>query len=77
MKFEFDAITGAVVGGTSLSGGTGSIIGTVIGCLIVGCLDNGLTLLGVSAYYQQIFKGVLIVVSVIMDTYKNKVSQRA
>lgn len=77
LNFEFDAITGAVVGGTSLSGGTGSIIGTVIGCLIVGCLDNGLTLLGVSAYYQQIFKGVLIVASVIMDTYKNKVAQRA
>ncbi len=77
LNFEFDAITGAVVGGTSLSGGTGSIVGTVLGCLIVGCLDNGLTLLGVSAYYQQIFKGLLIVVSVIVDTYRNKASQRA
>lgn len=77
LNFEFDAITGAVIGGTSLSGGTGTIIGTILGCVIVGCLDNGLTLLGVSAYYQQIFKGVLIVVSVIVDTYRNKTSQRA
>lgn len=77
VNFEFDAITGAVVGGTSLAGGTGTIVGTVLGCLIVGCLDNGLTLLGVSAYYQQIFKGALIVASVILDTYRSKASQRA
>lgn len=77
LNFEFDAIIGAVIGGSSLAGGSGTIIGTIIGALIVGCLDNGLTLLGISAYYQQILKGMLIVISVIVDTYRNKASQRA
>jgi inositol transport system permease protein len=72
LNYEFDAIIAAVIGGTSLAGGVGTISGCVIGALIVGCIDSGLTMLGVSAFYQQIFKGALIIVSVILDTYRGK-----
>ena len=62
-----DAITAAVIGGASLSGGIGTIGGTIIGALIIGVLTNGLDLLGVSAYYQQIAKGLIIIAAVLMD----------
>jgi inositol transport system permease protein len=65
--YEFDAITGVVVGGTSLMGGTGTIIGTIIGCLIVGVINNILNLLSVSSYWQQVVKGLIILIAVILD----------
>ncbi|MBM3708857.1 MAG: ABC transporter permease [Actinobacteria bacterium] len=67
LGMEFDAITAAVVGGTSLAGGIGMMPGTLIGALIVGVLKNGLDLLGVSAYWQQILTGVIIVGAVLLD----------
>jgi len=70
--YELDAIASAVIGGTSLTGGVGTIWGTIIGALIIGVLNNGLTLIGVSPYLQQIVKGVIIVGAVILDAYKNK-----
>ena len=71
--YEFDAITAAVIGGASLSaGGIGSIPGTVIGALIIGVLNNILDLTNVSAYWQQIVKGAIIVGAVILDQQKNK-----
>lgn len=72
VNYEFDAIIATVIGGTSLAGGVGTIFGCIIGALVVGCIDSGLTMLGVSAFYQQIFKGALIIVSVILDTYRSK-----
>jgi len=65
--YELDAIAAVVIGGTSLFGGVGSIIGTVIGVLIIGVMNNGLDLLNVSSYYQQILKGVIIVIAVLLD----------
>lgn len=65
--FELDAIAASVIGGTSLSGGIGTIPGTVIGALIMGILNNAMDLLGVSAYWQQVFKGAIIVGAVILD----------
>ncbi len=65
--YEMDAIASTVIGGTSLSGGVGTIGGTVVGALIIGVLNNGLDLLGVSAYYQQIAKGLIIIAAVLMD----------
>ena len=65
--YEFDAITAVVVGGTSLMGGTGTIVGTVIGSLIIGVINNILNLLNVSSYWQQIIKGLIIAVAVILD----------
>ncbi len=70
--YELDAIAAAVIGGASLSGGIGSIFGTVIGALIIGVLNNGLTLLNVSPYLQQIIKGIILIGAVMADAYKNK-----
>jgi len=70
--YELDAIASAVIGGTSLSGGVGTIWGTIIGALIIGVLNNGLDLLNVSAYWQTIVKGTIIVVAVIVDERKNR-----
>lgn len=72
VMFELDAIAAAVIGGTSLSGGVGTIGGTMIGALIIGVLNNGLDLLGVSSYWQQILKGAIIVTAVLIDARKNK-----
>lgn len=65
--YEMDAITACVIGGASLSGGEGSVISTVIGALIVGVLNNGLDLLKVSSYWQQIVKGIIIIAAVLID----------
>jgi inositol transport system permease protein len=70
--YELDAIASAVIGGTSLSGGIGTIWGTMIGALIIGVLNNGLDLLNVSAYWQTIVKGSIIVAAVIIDERKNR-----
>jgi inositol transport system permease protein len=72
LTYEMDAISGAVIGGTSLSGGIGSIQGTLIGALIIGVLNNGMDLMHISAYYQQVTKGVIIVLAVILDKARNK-----
>lgn len=69
--YEMDAIASVVLGGTSLSGGRGRLIGTLIGALIIGTLNNGLNLLGVSSFYQQVVKGVVIIIAVLLDR-KNK-----
>jgi ABC-type xylose transport system permease subunit len=72
--FEFDVIVAVLLGGTSLSGGEGSIIGMVIGAFIVGFLGNGLNLLNVHTFYQSILKGIVLVVAVILDiTFKEKI----
>lgn len=65
--YEFDAITAAVIGGTSFTGGVGNVFGTLIGALIVGMINNILNLMSVSTKYQLIIKGVLIAVAVIID----------
>ncbi|MFW5642623.1 MAG: ABC transporter permease [Alkalispirochaeta sp.] len=72
IMYELDAIASAVIGGTSLQGGIGTIGGTVIGTLIIAVMNNGLQLMGVSSYWQQIMKGVIIVVAVIIDTMRNR-----
>ncbi|MFZ4851085.1 MAG: ABC transporter permease [Caldilinea sp.] len=69
---ELDAIAAAVIGGTSLSGGIGTIWGTIVGALIIGVLDNGLILLNVDQYWITIVKGTIIVVAVIIDQRKNR-----
>lgn len=66
-SYELDSIAAVVIGGTSLSGGRGSIIGTVQGALIIGVLNSGLVLLNVSPFWQQVIKGFVILFAVIMD----------
>ena len=68
--YELDAIAAVVLGGTSLSGGRGWIFGTLIGALIIGVLNNGLNLLNVSSFYQQVVKGGVILLAVILDRKK-------
>lgn len=67
IAYELDAIAAAVIGGTSLSGGVGGIGGTLLGALLMGVINNGLDLLNVSSYYQQIIKGVIIIGAVWLD----------
>lgn len=68
--YELDAIAAVVLGGTSLTGGKGWIVGTLIGALIIGVLNNGLNLLGVSSFFQQVVKGSVILLAVLLDRRK-------
>lgn len=67
-SYELDAIAAVVIGGTSLNGGQGTLVGTLFGALIMGVINNGLDLLGVSSYFQQLIKGAIIVIAVLLDT---------
>lgn len=69
-SYEMDAVAAVVLGGTSLSGGKGRILGTLIGALIIGVLNNGLNIIGVSAFWQQVVKGVVILIAVLIDRFK-------
>lgn len=70
--YELNAIAAAVIGGISLAGGRGSIIGTVFGFLIIGVLDNGLNIINVSPFYQLIVKGLIIIGAVFVDSVMNR-----
>jgi putative xylitol transport system permease protein len=72
IAYELDAIAAVVIGGTSLAGGVGRLTGTLIGALIIGVMNNGLDLMGIQSYYQQILKGVLIVGAVMLDQKRNQ-----
>ncbi|HIX44463.1 MAG TPA: ribose ABC transporter permease [Candidatus Kurthia intestinigallinarum] len=69
-SYELDAIAAVVLGGTSLTGGRGWIVGTLIGALIIGVLNNGLNLIGVSSFFQQVVKGLVILFAVLIDRKK-------
>lgn len=68
--YELDAIAAAVIGGTSLLGGEGSILGTIIGALIMGVLRNGANLLNISEFIQQVLIGIIIISAVIYDRHR-------
>ena len=71
--YELNAIAATVIGGTSMSGGVGTIWGTVVGALIIGVIQNGLDFMNVSAFYQNIIQGIIIIVAVLFDlNSKNK-----
>jgi len=74
--FELDAIAAAVVGGTSLSGGRGKIIGTVLGAIIIGVIKNGLDILGVESYTQMLIKGSVILAAVLIDQIRKDENSR-
>jgi ribose transport system permease protein len=67
-SYELDAIAAVVIGGTSLKGGVGRILLTVVGALIIGMLNNALNLMNVPSYYQIIVKGAVILVAVLVDS---------
>lgn len=70
--FEMDAIAGAVIGGVSLSGGVGTIYGVICGSLVIGVLNNGMDLLNINGYWQQIAQGAIIVLAVTLDILRKK-----
>jgi ribose transport system permease protein len=72
LGWELDAIAAPVLGGTSLFGGVGSIGGTVIGAFIIGVLSNGLNLMGVPSYHQQVIKGLVFILAVTVDLLINR-----
>ena len=72
MTYELDTIAAVVIGGTSLTGGKGGIIGTIIGVLIIGVLRNGLNLLGVSPFTQAVVIGVVIALAVAAESFKKR-----
>ena len=72
---EMDAIAAVVVGGTSMAGGSGKIGGTIIGALIIGILNNGLNLLNVNSFWQDVVKGIVILLAVFIDYVKNTKSK--
>ncbi|MBB5149367.1 MULTISPECIES: ribose ABC transporter permease [Ureibacillus] len=71
-SYELDAIAAVVLGGTSLNGGKGWIFGTLIGALIIGVLNNGMNLIGVSSFWQQVVKGIVILLAVLLDRKKSE-----
>lgn len=72
LGYELDSIAAVVIGGTSLSGGRGGVLGTVLGCLIIGVLNNGLFLLDVSPFWQQVVKGFVILAAVAIDRVNSR-----
>jgi erythritol transport system permease protein len=75
--FELNAIAAVVLGGTSLSGGRGSVGGTIIGAFVIGVLSDGLVLLGVSDFWQTVIKGLVIVLAVVVDQLQQRLQSRA
>ena len=73
--FEMDAIAAVVIGGTSMSGGVGTVGGTFIGILIIGVITNGLNLMGINSFWQEVFKGIIILAAVIIDVVRKTKSK--
>src|SRR5579883_438824 len=74
--FELNAIAAAVLGGTSLSGGRGTIAGTLVGAFVIGVLSDGLVMLGVSSFWQMVIKGLVIIAAVVLDQMQRRMYRR-
>jgi ABC-type xylose transport system permease subunit len=70
--FELDAIAAVVIGGTSLKGGKGSVVGSLLGALIIASLNNGMSLMNVPDFYQQVLKGLIVILAVSIDSFVEK-----
>jgi ribose transport system permease protein len=70
--YELDCIAAVVIGGTSLSGGQGSVFGTLLGALVLGVVNNGMNILNVNVYWQQVVKGSIIVLAVVIDQFRKR-----
>jgi ribose transport system permease protein len=72
LGMELDSIAAVLIGGASVSGGSGTVVGTLIGIFMLGFINNGLNLLGVSGYYQFVFKGLIILLAVLVDSIRKR-----
>ncbi|MET3518379.1 ABC transporter permease [Mesorhizobium abyssinicae] len=75
-SFELNAIAAAVLGGTSMSGGRGTIGGTIVGAFVIGILSDGLVMMGVSSFWQMVIKGLVIIVAVVVDQAQRRLQGR-
>jgi len=75
-SFELNAIAAAVLGGTSMSGGRGTIGGTIVGAFVIGILSDGLVMMGVSSFWQMVIKGLVIIFAVVVDQAQRRLQQR-
>ncbi|MFK7996549.1 MAG: ABC transporter permease [Granulosicoccus sp.] len=75
-SFELNAIAAAVLGGTSMSGGRGTILGTIVGAFVIGILSDGLVMMGVSSFWQMVIKGLVIIIAVVVDQAQRKLQQK-
>jgi erythritol transport system permease protein len=75
-SFELNAIAAAVLGGTSMSGGRGTIGATIIGAFVIGILSDGLVMMGVSSFWQMVIKGCVIIIAVVVDQAQRRLQQR-
>jgi erythritol transport system permease protein len=71
-SYEMNAIAATVLGGTSLAGGRGSIGGAVLGAFVIGILNDGMVMMGVSSFWQTVIKGIVIILAVILDQLQNR-----
>jgi erythritol transport system permease protein len=76
-SFELNAIAAVVLGGTSLSGGRGTIGGTIIGAFVIGVLNNGMVIEGVSSFWQMVITGVVIIFAVVIDQLQERLQKRS
>jgi rhamnose transport system permease protein len=76
LGFELAVISAVVIGGTNIFGGSGTVIGTVLGTMLVGILSNGLTVVGVSGFWQRFASGAIILIAIIADSFVRKRIER-
>lgn len=69
---EFDVITAVVLGGTSMSGGKGTIVGALIGAILIGTLENGMVMMNINSYWQDVISGIVLVIAAVFDIIKNR-----
>ena len=74
--WEMNAISAVVLGGTSMAGGIGTIGGTIVGAFVIGVINDGMIMIGVSEFWQKVIKGIIIVLAVIIDQYQAKLQAR-
>jgi len=75
-SWEMNAIAAAVLGGTSMSGGSGSIIGTIVGAFVIGVINDGMTMCGVSEFWQKVIRGVVIILAVVVDQMQRNMQEK-
>lgn len=74
---ELTVMAAVIIGGTSMFGGSGSVVGTILGCLLLAVISNGLVLIRVDSFWQNLIFGVILLISVAIDKYRQKLSRAA